>query len=142
MPAPIRINLTEQEDRTLRELSYADGVPYRTRQRAMALRLNAHRWTTPEIAHYLDWHEHTVRATLRRWQELGLAGLWEAAGRGRQRRWSQDDWQALEQWLNEPRRYSAQQLSRKLMEERQVELGAEQVRRILKKKLTPGNASG
>lgn len=33
MPAPIRINLTEQEDRTLRELSYADGVPYRTRQR-------------------------------------------------------------------------------------------------------------
>ena len=95
MPAPIRINLTEQEDRTLRELSYADGVPYRTRQRAMALRLNAHGWTTPKIAHYLDWHEHTVRATPRRWQELGLAGLWEAAGRGRQRRWSQEDEQAL-----------------------------------------------
>lgn len=69
-----------------------------------ALRLNAHRWTTPEIAHYLDWHEHTVRATLRRWQEVGLAGLWEAAGRGQQRRWSHDDWQALEQWVNEPRR--------------------------------------
>ena len=72
MPAPIRINLTEQEDRTRSELSYADAVPYRTRQRAMALRLNAHRWKTPEIAHYLDWHEHTVRATRSRWQEVGL----------------------------------------------------------------------
>lgn len=41
----------------------------------------------------------------------------------------------LEQWVNEPRRYSAAQLSRKLSQERQVELGKEQVRRILKKKL-------
>lgn len=37
---------------------------------------------------------------------------------------------------------SDQQLSRKLTEERQVELGAEQVRRILKKKPTTENASG
>ena len=65
----------------------------------------------------------------------GLGGLWEAQGRGRHRRWNQQDWQVLEQWVNEPRRYSAAQLSHKLSQERQVELGKEQVRRILKKKL-------
>lgn len=135
MPAPLQLHLNEEEDRTLRELSHADGVPQRTRQRATAVRLNASQWTVPQIARYLDWHEHTVRATLRRWQSLGLGGLWEAPGRGRHRRWNHQDWQALEQWTHEPRRYSAAQLSYKLAQERQVELGKEQVRRILKKKL-------
>ncbi|NJK50640.1 helix-turn-helix domain-containing protein [Candidatus Gracilibacteria bacterium] len=135
MPAPIKLNLTEEEDRTLRELSHADGVPHRTRMRAMAIRLNASGWRTPQIARYLDWHEHTVRAAIRRWQTVGLAGLWEASGRGRPSRWSYSDWQALEQWADEPRRYSARQLSYKLAMERKVNLGSEQVRRILKKKL-------
>ena len=40
-----------------------------------------------------------------------------------------------EQWLSEPRSYSANRLSQKLAAERQVHLGAEQIRRILKKKL-------
>lgn len=135
MPAPTHVTLNEEEDRTLRELSHADGVPTRTRQRATAVRLNANHWTVPQIARYLDWHEHTVRATLQRWQTQGLGGLWEAPGRGRQRRWSEEDWQALEQWVQETRRYSAAQLSHKLATERQVALGKEQVRRILKKKL-------
>jgi hypothetical protein len=37
-------------------------------------------------------------------------------------------------WLSEERSYSARQLSQKLAKERQVKLGAEQVRRILLKK--------
>lgn len=135
MPAPLKITLSEEEDRTLRELNYADGVPRRIKQRASALRLNASGWRVQQIAEHLDWATQTVRETIHRWQEQGLGGLWEAPGRGRHRRWTQEDWQALEQWVNEPRRYSAAQLSRKLNQERQVELGKEQVRRILKKKL-------
>lgn len=135
MRAPIQINLTEDEERTLRELSHANAVPQRTRMRAMVVRLNANGWTTPEIARYLNWHEHTVRATIRRWQTTGLTRLWEASGRGRPCLWSQEDWQALKQWVCEPRRYSARQLSHKLAMERKVNLGSEQVRRILKKKL-------
>jgi hypothetical protein len=41
MPAPLRITLTEEEDRTLSELRQAQSVPYRTRDRAHMLRLNA-----------------------------------------------------------------------------------------------------
>jgi len=87
------------------------------------------------LAVHLDWAPQTVRETIHRWHNKGLGGLWEADGRGRHRRWDEADWQALEQWVNEPRRYSAAQLSRKLAQERQVELGKEQVRRMLKKKL-------
>ncbi|BAY50004.1 putative transposase (plasmid) [Scytonema sp. HK-05] len=141
MPAPLRITLTSEEDRTLKELSCAERVPARTKQRAIALRLNAYGWNVPKIAQYLDWAEQTVRETIRRWHKDGLGGLWEAPGRGRTRRWNEADWQTLEQWLAEPRRYSARQLSQKLAGERQVELGAEQVRRLLKKKAGTGNGS-
>ncbi|PHJ58227.1 hypothetical protein VF14_19075 [Nostoc linckia z18] len=141
MPAAMRMMLNAEEDRTLLELSCADGVPYRTKQRAIAIRLNAHGWNVPQIAKYFGWHDHTVRATLRRWRSLGLGGLWEATGRGRPSRMSKSDWQAIEQWVAEPQRYSARQLSQKLKDERQVEIGAEQVRRCLKKGATFGSVS-
>ena len=133
MPAAIRMKLNAEEDRTLLELSCANGVPHRTKQRAIAIRLNAHGWNVPQIAKYFSWHEHTVRAALRRWQAQGLGGLWEASGRGRPSRMSESDWQAVEEWVAEPQRYSARQLSQKLKEERYLEIGAEQVRRRLKK---------
>ncbi|WP_339378448.1 hypothetical protein [Calothrix sp. NIES-2100] len=47
MPSALRIILTAEEDRTLKELSCADQVPRRTKQRAIALRLNAHGWNVP-----------------------------------------------------------------------------------------------
>lgn len=85
MPAAIRVTLSDQEDRTLKELSYAEGVSPRTKQRALVIRLNAHGWNAPQIAQFLDCHEHSVRATLERWKTQGLAGLWEQKGRGRKR---------------------------------------------------------
>lgn len=41
MPAQIRIILTGEEDRTLRELRQAQTVPQRVRERAHILQLNA-----------------------------------------------------------------------------------------------------
>ncbi len=43
MPLAIRVILTQQEKRILKELSYARGVPHRTKQRALLeIRLNAY----------------------------------------------------------------------------------------------------
>jgi hypothetical protein len=80
MPAPLRIHLTEEEDRTLRELSYARSVPQRVKQRATALRLNAVGWKVDQIAAHLDWAPQTVRETIHRWQVGGLGGLWGSTG--------------------------------------------------------------
>ncbi len=68
MPAPLRIILSEDEDSMLSELRVAQTVPQRTRDRAHMIRLNAQGWNVPAIAEIYQCHEHTVRATLRRWQ--------------------------------------------------------------------------
>lgn len=78
MPAPLQIVLTLEEDRTLSELRVAKTVSQRTRDRAHMLRLNAQGWTAPAIAEIFQCQEHTVRQTLRRWQQDGLGGLWDA----------------------------------------------------------------
>lgn len=139
MPAAIRVRLNEEEDRTLKELSSAEGVPKRTKQRALVIRLNAYGWNTPQIGQFLNWHEHTVRSNLERWKTKGLGGLWEQRGRGRKRSWNEANWLVMQQWLEEPRRYSAAQLQRQWQEKCGVNVGAQQVRRIVKKRAMSGN---
>lgn len=134
MPAALKITLTKDEDQTLKELKLANQVPRRTKHRATVLRLNSRGWTVKALASYLKCASSTVRGAIHRWQAQGLVGLWEAQGRGIKVTWKNEDWQALETWLSEERSYSARQLSQKLAKERQVRLGAEQVRRILLKK--------
>lgn len=144
MPAPIRIILTAEEDRTLLELRVASKVvPQRTRDRAHMLRLNAQGWNVPAIAEIFECHEHTVRATIRRWQADGLSGLWEAPGRGAKRKWSETDLQYLEQCLEkEGRTYNSLQLAHKLSQERQVKLSPDRLRHLLQKRALSGNAHG
>ena len=135
MPAPIRIVLTAEEDRTLLELRVAASVPYRTRARAHMLWLNAQGWTVAAIAEIFDCHEHTVRATIRRWQADGLGGLWEAPGRGAKRKWSEADMQHLEKCLEqEERTYNSFQLALKLSQERNVKLSPDRLRHLLQKR--------
>jgi transposase len=141
MPAALRIILSEEEDRTLSELRLAQTVPQRTRDRAHMLRLNAQGWTVAAIADIFECHEHTVRATLKRWQTDGLGGLWEAPGRGAKRRWQETDMQHLEQCLEqEQRTYTSAQLSVKLEQERAVKLSPDRIRRVLKKRGGDGSA--
>lgn len=141
MPVAIRVVLNDEEDRTLSELRLATHVPQRTRDRAHIVRLNAQSWNAPAIAEIFECCEHTVRATLRRWQQLGLGGLWDAPGRGDKPRWQVADLDYLEQCLEqEPRTYNSQQLAQKLEQERQVKLSADRIRRLLKKRAGDGNA--
>jgi transposase len=143
MPAPIRIVLTKEEDRTLLELRVATDVPQRTRDRAHILRLNAQGWNSPAIAEIFECHEHTVRATIRRWQDWGLGGLWEAPGRGAKRKWSEADLQYLERCLEvEERTYNSLQLAQKLASERCVKLSADRLRHLLQKRAISGSAHG
>jgi transposase len=131
----LRIFLTPEQDRTLRELRTAQHLPQRVRDRAEVIRLNAHGWIVERIADYFDWQPQTVRETLHRWQKQGLGGLWDAPKPGGQRRWEAADFAYLEDCLRQdPRRYSAKQLAEKLAQERDVHLSPEQVRQILRQR--------
>lgn len=105
------------------------------------IRLNAQGWNAPAIAEVFECCEHTVRATLRRWQASGLGGLWEASGRGDKPRWQESDLEYLESCIEqEPRTYNSRQLAQKLAQQRHVSLSADRVRRLLKKRALAGNA--
>jgi transposase len=140
MPAPLRIILTPEEDLTLRELRLAQTVPQRTRDRAHILRLNAQGWNTPAISAMFECHQHTVRKTIRRWEEWGLGGLWEAPGRGAKPKCQVEDLQYVKELLSqETRTYNSGQLVKKLKQERGVDLSSDRLRRLLKKKSIDGN---
>jgi transposase len=136
MPAPLRVILNDADAEMLRELRVATTVPQRTRDRAHMLWLNHDGWNVPAIADMFDCHEHTVRATIRRWEGAGLSGLWEAPGRGAKPRWNAADMACIEACLaDETRTYNSAQIVRKLKDEGLVDLSSSQLREILKKKL-------
>lgn len=140
MPAATYTVLTGEEDRTLLELRLAQTVPQRTRDRAHMVRLNAQRWSVPKIAQIFECHEHTVRSTIRRWEQFGLGGLWEAPGRGAKSRWQEADLQHLEQALEQDARtYNCDQLVEKLADERKVNLSASRLRQLLQKRAGAGS---
>lgn len=141
MPAPLRVILDEESDRTLAELRVAKTVPQHIKDRAHMVRLNAQGWNVPAIAEIFECQEQTVRLTLQRWEQGGLGGLWDTPGRGAKARWSEEDLRYLEQCLEQDQRtYTSAQLAQKLAQERGVTLSADQVRRIVKKRGIDGNA--
>lgn len=143
MPAPLRVVLTLEEDRTLTELRSATTVTQRVRDRAHIIRLNAQGWNAPAIAKIFECQHHTVRATLRRWQHKGLGGLWDKPGRGTKAKWQEADMVYLEQCLEQRQRtYNSQQLAQMLEQERQVQLSADRIRRIIRKRAGDGNELG
>lgn len=141
MPAPLRVTLSEESDRTLQELRVAIKVPQYIKDRAHMVRLNAQGWNVPAIADIFECQEQTVRLTLRRWEQGGLGLLWDAPGRGAKPKWSEADLVYLEERKGQDQRtYNSAQLSALLEQERSVKLSADLIRRILQKRGSSGSA--
>ena len=135
MPAPLKVNLNEEEDRQLLKLQQQAEIPSRVRCRAEIVRLNAYGWSVSQIAEYKKLSSHTVRKSLHSWSNQGLEGLWEAGGRGRKRGWQEEDLQYLERAIEqEPRTYNSRQLAEKLKQDRGVKLSPDRIRKLLKKR--------
>jgi transposase len=134
MPSPIRIILTPEQEIILSETRESENFPQRTRDRAHM---------EPKIAQIFKCHEHTVRATLKRWQTGGIAGLSEMKGRGAKPKWQNSDLEYLSDCLeNEPRTYNCKQLAHKLKQERGVDLSSDRLSRVLKKRVIGGSGLG
>ena len=135
MPAPLKVNLSEEEDQQLLNLQQHCETPSRVRYRAEIVRLNAYGWSVSQIAEYKKLSSHTVRTSLHSWSDQGLEGLWEAGGRGRKRGWKEEDIQYLEIAIEqEQRTYNSRQLAQKLKQERGVKLSPDRIRKLLKKR--------
>ena len=129
----VSVTLTEEEDRTLRELRTATTVPQRVKDRADVVRLVAQGWPAKQVAQYLDWSIKAVRAAIQRWNQRGLGGLWDQSRSGRPPTLTEEDLACVEQWLREDERtYNAKQLVNRLKDERNVEITADNLRQVLK----------
>jgi transposase len=134
MGARLRVILTEDEDRALFDLR-TENVPQKVKDRAEALRMNAHGWYVEKIAEHFHWTPQTVRQVLHKWEKEGIEGLWELPGRGAKPKLKQEDIEYLEKCLEqEPRTYNSQQLAEKLEQEKEIKLSRSTVRRALKKR--------
>lgn len=141
MPAPLRAVLHPVDEDMLSDLRVADSVPYRVRDRAHMVLMSAAGWNAPALAQAFKCHEHTVRTTIKQWNSAGLYGLWDKEGRGSKAKWQPADLDYLIACLNEEERtYNSSQLAVKLWEERGVQLSADRIRRLLKKRTIAGNA--
>lgn len=139
----LQVTLSSEADRTLFELSRAETVPQRTKDRATALRLNHRGWTTEQIAEYLGWQVATVRQTIHRWREQGLGGVWDSPREGRPRGWEEADIAYVESSIEaSTTTVNSRQLVNQLEQEREVTLSRRHLRRVLKKRAIGGNAPG
>jgi transposase len=134
---PLRVELSNEEERTLQDLRVASGVPQRTKDRADALRLSHRGWTPAQIAEYLGWRVATARAAIHRWQQDGLYGLWDSPRSGRRPQCTAAVMAALEQHvLAEERTVNSRQLVEHLADAHGISLSRGHMRRLLKKKIS------
>ena len=123
MPAPLKVNISEKEERQLLELQQHPETPLRVSYKAEIVRLNAYGWSVSQIAEYKKLSSHTVRKSLHSWSNQGQKGLWEAGGRGRKRSCKEEDIQYLKIAIErEQRTYNSRQLTEKLKQDRGVKL--------------------
>jgi transposase len=138
--APLRVFLNSEEDRTLWELSKAEKIDVRTKERSEVIRLSSKGWKVKKIAEYMRCAEETVRRTIHRWKSKGLGGLYSRKRSGRKKKWKEEDLKIVEEKLEKDEKcYNSRQLCQILKKERKIELSERQMRRILKKKIIYGS---
>lgn len=139
MPLRLRIQLTEQEKKELITLYQQEKVPKRTRQRIDILMFSDGGWMVSKIAKNLRCSEAMGRRTITRWINQEKEGLFDAPRPGRKRKWKEEDIEYLETCIeSDERTYNSRQLSEKLLQDRDLALSAERIRKILKKKTGAG----
>lgn len=90
----LRLELSENEQRTLREMGIFHPHP-RTRMRAQGILRLAQGLTLQKTADEFGVHLNSVEQWRQRWDKLGLAGLYEGRHTGRPRKWTPAQQQAF-----------------------------------------------
>jgi transposase len=89
-----RLELTDEERRTLREMGIFHPHP-RTRMRAQGILRLSQGLTLQQTADEFTVHLNSVEQWRQRWNKLGLAGLYEGRHTGRPRKWTVQQKNAL-----------------------------------------------
>jgi len=127
----IRIALTSDQRGEVERVRRAAKTAAVVRVRCQMVLLSADGWSPPRIATHLAYHQHTVRAVLRRFQAAGVAGLTpDPPGPAPDTTRREQVTAALDRLLDQPRTWTAAQLATALGAEG-ITLSTRQTRKYL-----------
>lgn len=128
MPKVLRVELTSDQEREVRERLRARHLAPGTRLRLDCIRLMGRGMTVPQVADLLECNEVTVRGAVRRFADGGFDALGDAPRPGRPTSVSREDREALAALLDESagqgRTWTAAALCDWLAAERGVKVSA------------------
>ena len=130
--APLRIQLTPEEDRLLLELSLNPHVHKKTRLWAMMVRLAGEGWAAPQIARHFHKDRTTVYHVLKRFLRFGPKGLVYRKPPGAPRKFTPEIAAFVQERLAEDRVWTAPQLAQAIAERFGVYLAPKVISRHLR----------
>ena len=129
----LRITLSPDERAAAQVARRDPGLTPLERDRVAMVLLSAEGWTSPAIAHHLDYHAATVRHALKAYLAHGLAGLWhQRPGPPPDTARREQATAALDRLLAQPRTWTAAQLAQALHADG-LRLSTRQTRRYLQR---------
>jgi transposase len=128
-----RLELTNDEFRTLREMGVFHSDPH-TRRRAQAIVRLSQGLTLQKVADEFDVHLNSVEQWRQCWNKAGLAGLYEGSRSGRPPKWNEVQRQALRELAEEQGGTAGALLRHFQKNQQQPAVSVDTIKRYLKKR--------
>ena len=129
MATPARfVNLTPEQDESLRELELSPVVNAKVRLRASVIRLSGAGWTAPQLARHFGRSLQSVHNDLYRFEQSGVAGLADGKAPGNKPSVTPEMIAFLETKLAEDRVWNSTLLGEAVAEQFGIKLGREAIR--------------
>ncbi len=129
MVTPARfLDLTAEQDQTLRELEVSPVVNAKGRLRASIIRLNKAGWSAPRLAKHFRRNLQSVHNDLDRFEQFGVEGLADGKATGAKPKVTPDIESFMQIKLAEERVWNSTLLGEAVEEQFGVKLGREAIR--------------
>ncbi len=129
MATPARfVNLTPEQDESLRELETSPVVNAKVRLRASIIRLSGAGWRAPKLAQHFGRNLQSIHNDLNRFEKFGTEGLSDGKAPGNKPSVTAEINAFLERKLAEDRVWNSTLLGEAVRERFGVELGREAIR--------------
>lgn len=134
MATPARfVNLTLEQDESLRELEMSPGISGKVRLRASIIRLNGAGWSAPKLAAHFGRNLQSIHNDLNRFEQSGVVGLVDGKAPGNKPSVTAEIRAFLERKLAEEQVWNSTLLGEAVREQFGIRLGREVVRVTLLK---------
>lgn len=128
MPAARYINLSEAEEKKLKEIEENPGLGKKVRLRAKVIRLSHRGMKVPEIAAYVGRDDGSILRDFQRWEESKIEGLSDGKAAGQRSPLGEAEKAYLRERLSEERSWTASTLAESVNKKFKLTVNRESMR--------------